>query len=1145
MAYTASIAIAVKGIQDVKALREKIEEAARGVDKFNNYAKEAFDGDFVRSIRNLNAALRESAEAFDKAALGTSRAVDAASAYIAAEREINKGLEERKRLLREVAAQEAAAAAARMGMQFTTGGPKALPAAGQTGFKGEVVGGLGGGARAALQNYEMLVNAAGRLASRTQDQTDEALRFAQALEQQVRPLSQVDALYAGIAQQAAQMQRVKALPDSAMLNATGRGIQALGTAQDRYNTELKESTERLQELDRLEQSRQRRAAKLQGIADYYAGDPSVMGSAGFGAPIPAGQRPKAPPKRKTGLQTPGVMDAILGAGFPVLFGGGPGSVLGGAAGGLAGGAMGGMAGMALSVALSAVGQQLDEMVKKFSDVGEAIRRLDVEALRNSYIFVNKELDITLDNLLKAGEYEQARALLAAEAAKQTGASVVQIQASNNAMNQLQGAWAEVTRAVGGLVSIIATPLLNGIAGVLKVVSMIAVGASKVISFTRNIVDSTIGWLAKLLNVEKLYKNFKNIIPFISEEQEKIRAAAEVAIDAGIVDLRTRKKRLDIDKQIVQGTSEEARISQIEAERKKAYLQIEADLEKELKQINADSANLTAQQLKLKRDIANANAELHKQEAALTAERAAQQALLNSYLSYVQSLKDLEASRNQLENTQSNLQKTRLQNELQRLQVQKDFNLYLNQEVNSVNAIQTQKLKIAALDRDNVIRNQDSAIRQAKLDLDMLNTRYQMGQLSAKEYENRHKILQNTVTQAEIEKDIANEVYKQATYIIEIERKQAIVAEYAAEYARNTEKATRALEEQTNTLSNRASLTAAISQAVQTINNIEIDALTRELERTSSTGQRAKILERIYELEVQNAEVALKATRAQIQAELARAQAAYRTVQLKYEELRAVVQIAEAEGVVNRAHYAALEAQGSALRIAKDNLTTAGQIAQWQWKAADAVFKAAVDAAKLKKEMGGVASAAGQFAGNMERAAGAMGTMTAAPFAAMGGAEGIQDPGLKMQAQKVWQDAEKFAATKGIASIQADILQRARDTIAQIAARDYILRSKSASSTTVLPDTTARAATPSPASPTPIPLTQPLATGLSMQPGGGAGTAVVDRMPTINLQTGPVLQQDDGNKYVSLGDLEKILQDFAAVVFNNARSTGGRRFQGVA
>jgi tape measure domain-containing protein len=51
-------------------------------------------------------------------------------------------------------------------------------------------------------------------------------------------------------------------------------------------------------------------------------------------------------------------------------------------------------------------------------------------------------------------------------------------------------------------------------------------------------------------------------------------------------------------------------------------------------------------------------------------------------------------------------------------------------------------------------------------------------------------------------------------------------------------------------------------------------------------------------------------------------------------------------------------------------------------------------------------------------------------------------------------------------------------------------------------------------------------------------------PTINLQTGPVLQQDDGEKYVRLKDLETVLQDFATVVFNNSRSAGGRRYQGV-
>jgi hypothetical protein len=67
----------------------------------------------------------------------------------------------------------------------------------------------------------------------------------------------------------------------------------------------------------------------------------------------------------------------------------------------------------------------------------------------------------------------------------------------------------------------------------------------------------------------------------------------------------------------------------------------------------------------------------------------------------------------------------------------------------------------------------------------------------------------------------------------------------------------------------------------------------------------------------------------------------------------------------------------------------------------------------------------------------------------------------------------------------------------------------------------------------------------MQPGGGPGTAIIDSFPrNITVQTGPVLQQDDGSKYVSLGDLEKILQDFAAVVFNNARTAGGRQYQGV-
>lgn len=55
-------------------------------------------------------------------------------------------------------------------------------------------------------------------------------------------------------------------------------------------------------------------------------------------------------------------------------------------------------------------------------------------------------------------------------------------------------------------------------------------------------------------------------------------------------------------------------------------------------------------------------------------------------------------------------------------------------------------------------------------------------------------------------------------------------------------------------------------------------------------------------------------------------------------------------------------------------------------------------------------------------------------------------------------------------------------------------------------------------------------------GGGAGNT------TVQITTGPVLQQD-GQRYVTVGDLERALQDFGSQVFRNSRSYGGRRYQG--
>lgn len=58
---------------------------------------------------------------------------------------------------------------------------------------------------------------------------------------------------------------------------------------------------------------------------------------------------------------------------------------------------------------------------------------------------------------------------------------------------------------------------------------------------------------------------------------------------------------------------------------------------------------------------------------------------------------------------------------------------------------------------------------------------------------------------------------------------------------------------------------------------------------------------------------------------------------------------------------------------------------------------------------------------------------------------------------------------------------------------------------------------------------------AMGAGGAANT-------TVQITTGPVLQQD-GQRYVTMGDMERALQDFSAQIFRNSRSYGGRRYQG--
>lgn len=119
MAYRAEIEIAVKGAQELNRFKQKLEQTSKVVDNLN-VVLEVFGQGLPRNINNLNQALASAASNFNKVALETDEARLAAVDYLNATRNLNAGLQERARLLVEVAENERKAKLASAGIRETT-----------------------------------------------------------------------------------------------------------------------------------------------------------------------------------------------------------------------------------------------------------------------------------------------------------------------------------------------------------------------------------------------------------------------------------------------------------------------------------------------------------------------------------------------------------------------------------------------------------------------------------------------------------------------------------------------------------------------------------------------------------------------------------------------------------------------------------------------------------------------------------------------------------------------------------------------------------------------------------------------------------------------------------------------------------------
>jgi hypothetical protein len=106
VAYTAEIQIAIKGAKELQRLQDRIKETSKLINKVNTDIEAVAGGGVVRSINNLSKTVADAAAAFNEVALETGEAALAAKAFVDANKDLNRGLQERITLLNNVAQEE-------------------------------------------------------------------------------------------------------------------------------------------------------------------------------------------------------------------------------------------------------------------------------------------------------------------------------------------------------------------------------------------------------------------------------------------------------------------------------------------------------------------------------------------------------------------------------------------------------------------------------------------------------------------------------------------------------------------------------------------------------------------------------------------------------------------------------------------------------------------------------------------------------------------------------------------------------------------------------------------------------------------------------------------------------------------------------
>lgn len=314
----------------------------------------------------------------------------------------------------------------------------------------------------------------------------------------------------------------------------------------------------------------------------------------------------------------------LGAGFPLLFGGGVGQVGGGLIGSLFGGGFGGQ------ILGAAIGQQLTDAFVRITDIGKALNTLNMDKLRDSVITVNSALDYQVSLLIRAGKAEEARALAARAVFEQTGLTAGAVERATNTSNQLKNAWDGVVGALSGTISILVNVMAPTFIGVLRTIEALFKGINAIVTVIGDAGAAAGKWALELVFGKDVAEQIYNFFKGTNEEEEKLTAELGRSVDEQKRGLALSEKLLAIDKTRTSDTSTRGKLINIEADQQEKLARILFDFDEKRKVIQEKYGALkTAEGKKLLADslaLNEAEKNIAIESAKLTTERQKQQLL---------------------------------------------------------------------------------------------------------------------------------------------------------------------------------------------------------------------------------------------------------------------------------------------------------------------------------------------------------------------------------------------------------------------------------------------------------------------------------------------------------------------------------------